>query len=833
VLPDMTLPHPAPPQQRPTAVRTLGERLVDLPANEQAGLATLLDWATESGTTLYDHQEEAILALAEGHHVVLATPTGSGKSLVALASHFLGAVVGDRSFYTSPIKALVSEKFFALCKELGPERVGLMTGDATVNRDATVICCTAEVLAQLALQEGEAADVQRVVIDEFHYYADRDRGMAWQIPLLALPQARFVLMSATLGDTSELRQRLTARTGRACTLVESARRPVPLRFEWRETPLHETVSALVGSGRAPCYIVHPSQRLAAETAQEMTSHDLVPRELRRKLAERLNGVRFASPYGPTLKRLLGHGIGLHHAGLLPMYRLLVEQLAQEGLLPILCGTDTLGVGINLPLKTVVLTQLCKFDGEHTRLYQVREFQQLAGRAGRKGFDDEGWVVAQAPEHVIHNKRMEAKLGRDGKPVKFQRAQPPQRGYVPWTAETFGQLQTRPPEPLLPVFEVTPGMLMSLCKSPRGVRRLAELIGRSHLRPHDQLRERRRLAVHARALQQAGVLAQMDGDLRAAAHLQDDFSLHHTLSLWLVEALDALARQHAEESGDPQALAWDAVSLAEAVLENPGAVLQRQVSQEKQRVLADLKAQGVPFEERGALLDEVTWPKPLAEWIYTHYNSFAEQHPWLGGAPVRPKSVVRGMAERWCTFAEYVRELDLASSEGVLLRYLTQAYKTLVQNVPDDRKSDELLAVLGYLRAAVAVDASLLTEWERLRGHADMHADALPELPPRPPVAGLDAKAREATLRAVALERVRLLCERDFELAGVAEADVRTWEAEHGALVWLHELRLRGHAQLRRVGEDWELSQRVVGQHDDGQLVLTFDADNEVLAAVLT
>ena len=168
-------------------------------------LDRFLEYTAGKRLTLYPAQEEAILELLDGKNVILNTPTGSGKSLVASAMHFASLARGQRSVYTCPIKALVNEKWMALCREFGPDKVGLSTGDATVNRDAPILCCTAEVLANIALREGADADVDDVVMDEFHYYADRDRGVAWQVPLLTMPQARFLLMSATLGDTRVLR----------------------------------------------------------------------------------------------------------------------------------------------------------------------------------------------------------------------------------------------------------------------------------------------------------------------------------------------------------------------------------------------------------------------------------------------------------------------------------------------------------------------------------------------------------------------------------------------------------------------------------------------------
>ena len=271
----------------------------------------------EAGLTLYPHQEEALLQLLDGNHVVLATPTGSGKSLVATFLHFKALCEGRRSFYTCPIKALVNEKFFDLCRLFGPERVGMMTGDGAVNRDAPILCCTAEILMNMALREKTPRD-DAVVMDEFHYYGDRDRGVAWQVPLLALEKATFLLMSATLGDTTAIEASLEggdrarggggplARRGR-CRWSSSGARPRSTR-RWRSWS---------SSNRAPVYLVNFTQRAAAEQAQNLMSATFSSKEEKEAIRVALEGFRFDSPYGKELQRFLRHGIGLHHAGLLP------------------------------------------------------------------------------------------------------------------------------------------------------------------------------------------------------------------------------------------------------------------------------------------------------------------------------------------------------------------------------------------------------------------------------------------------------------------------------------------------------------------------------------
>ena len=551
------------------------------------------------GLELYPEQEEAILELFEDRSVILCTPTGSGKSLVASAILFRALCRGERGVYTCPIKALVNEKFLALCREFGPDNVGLMTGDASVNPRAPLLCCTAEILANIALHRGPDCDLRAVVMDEFHYYGDAERGVAWQAPLLTLPRARFLLMSATLGATGFLGEDIARRTGAPCVTVRGDRRPVPLEFEWSETPLAEKLAELLQTKRAPVYVVHFTQRAASDGAQDFMSLPVCTREEKAALQEALSGARFTSPFGKDLQRWLRHGVGVHHAGLLPRYRILVEQLAQRGLLKIICGTDTLGVGINVPIRTVVFTQLWKYDGKKAAVLSVRDFRQIAGRAGRRGFDDRGYVIAQAPEHVIANKRADEKAaaepGRKRSVVK-QRAP---EGAVGWDARTFERLRTAPCEELQSRFSLTHGMLLLMLSRPGdGCRDLQRLIRDCHETPHRRNLLRRRGWQLFRALVERGIveLAPRGSRVETAAaarpavsrkvqvniELQDDFSLHQALSVYLLDTLPRL------DPADPT-YAFDVLTLCEAIVEDPDAILRRQVDKLKAEKLAELKA----------------------------------------------------------------------------------------------------------------------------------------------------------------------------------------------------------------------------------------------------
>ncbi len=705
--------------------------------------------AATKGLTLYPEQEEAILELFDGKNVILATPTGSGKSLVAAGLHFKALCAGERSVYTCPIKALVNEKFFALCRDFGPENVGMMTGDASVNLDAPILCCTAEILANIALAGGSrAAAVKAVIMDEFHYYSDAERGTAWQVPLLTLPGARFLLMSATIGTTEFFERELTRVTGAPAVTVRSETRPVPLSFEYSETPLAERVAQALTDGHAPIYLVHFTQRDAAEAAQALMSLDVCTREEKAAIATELERVKFNSPHGKDVKRWLRHGIGVHHAGMLPKYKILVEQLAQKGLLKLICGTDTLGVGINVPIRTVLFTQLWKYDGKKAAILAVRDFRQIAGRAGRKGFDDRGFVIAQAPEHVIENKRAEEKLKDNPQKLrKLVKARAPE-GAVGWDVKTFERLQTAPPEPLVSRFTITHGMmLLMLGREEGGCRAMQRLIRECHEGVMKKAALRKRAWQLFRALVERQIVeilptggagspsrpefprestpgAQAVSEkrphrrkLRVNIELQDDFSLHQALSLYLLDTLPKLNRASPDYP-------FDVLTLCEAIVEDPEQILRAQLSRLKTEKMEQMKTEGLEYEERIAKLDELEHPKPLREFLYETFNAFAAAHPWVEAENVRPKSIAREMFERYLSFSDYIKDYGLERVEGLLLRHLSQVWKVLAQTVPDTAKTEEVAEMEAYFRELIrGVDASLIEEWEKMKDPEWIAADA--------------------------------------------------------------------------------------------------------------
>ncbi|MEB3372309.1 DEAD/DEAH box helicase [Saccharopolyspora mangrovi] len=739
-----------------------------------AQFEAFVEWTTSLGIELYPAQEEALMEVVTGANVILSTPTGSGKSMVATGAHFAALATGKRSFYTAPIKALVSEKFFSLVDVFGAENVGMMTGDSSVNADAPIICCTAEILANIALRDGADADVDQVVMDEFHFYAEPDRGWAWQVPLLDLPRVQFVLMSATLGDVSSFEEDLTRRTGRDTAVVTSAERPIPLNFRYAKTPLHETIEELLDGQQAPVYVVYFNQASALEQAQALMSVKVASREQRDAIAEAIGDFRFTAGFGKTLSRLVRHGIGVHHAGMLPKYRRLVEQLAQAGLLKVICGTDTLGVGINVPIRTVLITGLTKYDGVRTRHLKAREFHQIAGRAGRAGYDTAGFVVVQAPEHEIENERALAKAGDDPKKKrKVVRKKAPE-GFVSWSEKTFDKLVEAEPEPLRSSFNVSHSMLLNVINRPGDAfAAMRHLLEDNHEDRATQRKHILRAIAIYRALLAADVVEQLDTPdeqgrrVRVTVDLQFDFALNQPLSPFALAAIELL------DSESPT-YALDVLSVIESTLDDPRQVLSQQQFKARGEAVAQMKADGIEYDERMELLEEITHPKPLEELLEAAYETYRKGHPWVGEHELSPKSVARDMYERAMNFVEFVNHYGLARSEGLVLRYLADVYKALRHTVPDDAKTEELTDIIEWLGELVRqVDSSLLDEWEKLRHPGEGPAKAEPAEPER---VTRNLRAFRVQVRNALFRRVELAALGRYEQLGELDGE-DGWDAD--------------------------------------------------------
>ncbi|MCC2028641.1 DUF3516 domain-containing protein [Microbacterium sp. YMB-B2] len=828
-------------------------------SDADAVYTAFVEWAESTGIQLYPAQDEAVIEIVSGNNLILSTPTGTGKSLVAIGAHFAALADGRRSYYTAPIKALVSEKFFALVDVFGAENVGMVTGDSAVNADAPIICCTAEILANLALRQGDAADVGQVVMDEFHFYADPDRGWAWQVPLLTLPQAQFVLMSATLGDVTSLADDLTRRTSRETSVVTGVERPVPLHFFYELSPIHETIEDLLSTGQSPIYIVHFSQAAAMERAQALSSTKIATREQRDEIAAVIGEFRFTTAFGRTLSKFLRAGIGVHHAGMLPKYRRLVEQLAQRGMLRVICGTDTLGVGINVPIRTVLLTALTKFDGTRMRQLNAREFHQIAGRAGRAGFDTAGTVVCQAPEHESENAAAIRKAGDDPKKKrKIIRKKAPD-GFVSWGEPSFRKLVDAEPEPLTSHMQITSAMMLNV------IARGGDVFGNMRALVYDNHEPRarqRQLALRAlgiyRTLRESGIVEEYEDrslspskGVRLTVDLQPNFALNQPLSPFALAAFELL---------DPDAatFALDMISIVESTLDDPRAVLGQQEFLARGEAVAEMKREGIEYDERMELLEQITYPKPLEELLGAAFETYSAAQPWIRDFELHPKSVVRDMYERAMSFGEYVAFYKIARSEGVVLRYLSDAYRAASQTIPEELKNEDLRDLIEWLGELVRqVDSSLLDEWEELRagtddGQVDLaalksaeHVDE-PIVPPAPKRLTANVRAFRTLVRNELFRRVQLAALEDVdalvELDPAFGADawndaLDAYFAEHDEILTGADARSSKLLLLTEGSSQWTARQIFddpAGDHDWGiSATVDLAASDEAGEAVVT
>ena len=769
-----------------------------------------VEWAADRGFGLYPAQDEAVIEIVSGSHVILSTPTGTGKSLVAVAAHAACVARGGRTYYTAPIKALVSEKFFALVDIFGAANVGMVTGDSSVNPDAPIVCCTAEILANLALRQGADAVVDQVVMDEFHYYGDPERGWAWQVPLLLLPRAQFVLMSATLGDVTPIAEDLERRTGRTVSRITGVERPVPLHFSYARTPVHETVEELLQTGESPVYIVHFSQAAAMERAQALSSIRIVSREQRDAIAEAIGGFRFTTAFGRTLSRYVRAGIGVHHAGMLPRYRRLVETLAQRGLLRVICGTDTLGVGINVPIRTVLITALSKFDGTKMRQLSAREFHQISGRAGRAGYDTSGTVVVMAPEWEIENEAALRKAGDDAaKRKKIVRKKAP-TGVVNWGLGSFERLVEAEPEPLVPHLSLTAAMLINVIARGGDVfENVRSLVFDNHEPRVRRYELARRAIAIFRTLLIADVVEVDRADPDAAARgirdhirltvdLQPNFALNQPLSPFALAAIELLDPEDTAGAAGTGHYALDVVSVIEATLDDPRPILSQQEFKARGEAVAAMKQDGIEYDERMALLEDVTYPKPLDELLSQAYEVFASSQPWIRDFALSPKSVVRDMFERALSFSELISLYQLARSEGLVLRYLSDAYRAIRQTVPAEAQTEDLHDLVAWLGEVVRqVDSSLVDEWEALVNPVDalrqaQGPDDAEVVPPAPPSVLTNRRAFGVLVRNELFRRVQLAAlQRDDELVEL-DPDV-DWPAALDAYFDDHDEMLTGGA----------------------------------------
>jgi superfamily II DNA/RNA helicase len=421
----------------------------------------------------YAVQEEALFAWAGcDQGVLLSAPTGTGKTLVAEAAVYEALITGKSVYYSTPLIALTDQKLLELQATVarwgyGPEVVGLVTGHRTVNPDAPIKVVVAEVLLNRLLHREafDFADVGAVVMDEFHNFADAQRGIVWELALALLPaHIRVMLLSATVGAASDFVNWMARSLDRRVTLVEGKERKVPLQFQWIGDEILPDFLEQIARGqetqrRTPALVFCFDREICWATAEVLRGKDLFAEGQRQPLLDRLEDFDFSIGSGNKLRTMLARGIGIHHAGLLPRYRRVVETLFQEKLLPYCVCTETLAAGLNLPARSVVLTTLVKGPRDKKKLIDTGTAQQIFGRAGRPQFDTEGHVFALAHEDDVKLARWKEKYDsipeetKDPGLMKAKKAllkkKPTRRSnFTYWNADQFLKLQTAPPAKLV-------------------------------------------------------------------------------------------------------------------------------------------------------------------------------------------------------------------------------------------------------------------------------------------------------------------------------------------------------------------------------------------------
>jgi superfamily II DNA/RNA helicase len=420
----------------------------------------------------YAVQEEALFAWASCEQgVLLSAPTGTGKTLVAEAAVYEGLLTGKDVYYSTPLIALTDQKLLELQETVvrwgyPREVVGLVTGHRTVNPDAPIKVVVAEVLLNRLLhqQAFDFSAVGAVVMDEFHNFAEPQRGIVWELALALLPShIRVMLLSATVGSASEFVSWMARSLDRRVTLVEGTERKVPLHFHWVGDELLADFLEQIARGqetqrRTPALVFCFDREVCWATAEVLRGKDLFAEGQRQPLLDRLEDFDFSIGSGNKLRTMLARGIGIHHAGLLPRYRRVVETLFQEKLLPYCVCTETLAAGLNLPARSVLLTTLVKGPRDKKKLIDTGAAQQIFGRAGRPQFDSEGHVFALAHEDDVKLARWKEKYDsipeetKDPGLMKAKKAllkkKPTRRSnFTYWNAEQFVKLQTAPPAKL--------------------------------------------------------------------------------------------------------------------------------------------------------------------------------------------------------------------------------------------------------------------------------------------------------------------------------------------------------------------------------------------------
>ncbi len=653
------------------------------------------------GLEPYPVQEQAISAIFAGKNVLVTVPTGTGKTLMAKAALFRAFHRNERAVYTTPLRALTEEKYRELCADFGEGNVGFATGDYKVNREAPIQVEVAEILWNRIVADKHVAPAEIVVMDEGHYFNDPERGYVWEQSMIGLdPRTQLIVLSATVGHPEKFVQwaEITRRVPMA--LVDSRERKVPLVHEFREEMLIDTVKGLAHAGDVPAIVFVFGREQCFEVARLVKSCRRFTTDEERAQVEKLcDEALLPAGEAKELRPLLAHGIGIHHAGILPRYKQLVEQLALERLIKFVISTETIAAGINLPARTVVFPSLRKFIKREPRIITAAEYHQMAGRAGRPQFDDRGLAIALAPEQVVSDLKKELKDAAkrpaydEGKVKRSvygrARADAQKHGDVIWTPELHAELVKGEPAELRSKTKITAEQVIAIGLPDLETATLgganAEIEARmavveASLPPSMRLdivtvidnlllgdRDRKELQK---------ILAQLVANMRAIGVIDEHGHQVSGQMIRELQGMDGLLIYYILFNHQLEYL--ELRELVEYLIDHD--IIQRQLDRKGE----DEKREWMRAKLRELRVDNphITWDDVEAQWDKEHprvptkiellHQEFSSKvpHPELHGGK-KPKSTWAQLEDSGLGFLEFVEKHGLEHEEGNLFSYLVR------------------------------------------------------------------------------------------------------------------------------------------------------------------
>ncbi len=688
------------------------------------------------GIEPYPVQEQAIRHIVAGTSVLVTVPTGTGKTLMAKAALQAAVMRGERAIYTTPLRALTEEKYRELCADFGDENVGFATGDYKVNREAPIQVEVAEILWNRVVGDKSVCPAEVVVMDEGHYFNDPERGYVWEQSIIGLdPRSQLVILSATVGRPDRFCQWASLTRRVPMELVESRERKVPLVHDFREEPLIDTVRELAHKGDVPAIVFVFGREQCFEVARLLKScRRFTTDEEKAKVEALCDEALLPGGVANELRPLFSHGIGIHHAGILPRYKQLVEQLALERLIKFVVSTETIAAGINLPARTVVFPSLRKFIKNEPRMVTAAEYHQMAGRAGRPQFDDRGLAITLAPEEIVSELKKELRDAAkrpaydEGKVRKSvynkARSEAQRKGDIIWTPESHAELVRGEPAELRSKTKITteqvlaiglpdlattalPGAGFVAPKKTELAERMAE--AEASLPPSMRLdivtmidnlllEDRERRGLHK-------TLAQLVDNLRAIEVIDQHGTQVAGMMIRQLQGMDGLFIWYALYNHDLDYV--ELRQLVEFLVDHD--IIQRQLDRKEE----DKKREWVKARLRELRLEnpQLTWDDVVAEWEREHprpltkveevFQAFsaAVPHPELHGGK-KPKNVWATMEDSGMSFLEFVAAEGLQHEEGNLFSYLVRVMN-FANKLGEASHLDQLCDLSDRVRALLA------------------------------------------------------------------------------------------------------------------------------------